>query len=74
MLHVVKAQTAHLAAEAVVSMIKGEGRHVVIAPDPFTLAVESKTLKSDKKCIYFAFFLKKNLHISRNSVTFAAEK
>ena len=45
MFTIYKAQTAHLAAEAVVSMIKGEGRHVVIAPDPFTLAVE-KTISS----------------------------
>ena len=45
MLTVYKAQTADLAAEEVVSMIKGEGRHVVIAPDPFTLAVE-KTISA----------------------------
>lgn len=50
---VYKAQTADLAAEAVVSVIKGEGRHVVIAPDPFTLAVE-KTIsaKLDKKSFF----------------------
>ena len=53
MLHVVKAQTAHLAAEAVVSMIQEQGRHVVIAPDPFTLAVE-KTIsaKLGKKSLF----------------------
>lgn len=45
MFTIYKARTAHLAAEEVVSRIEGEGRHVVIAPDPFTLAVE-KTISA----------------------------
>ena len=45
MFTIYKARTAHLAAEEVVSRIQGEGRHVVIAPDPFTLAVE-KTISA----------------------------
>ena len=45
MFTVYKAQTAHFAAEKVISEIGGTGRHIVIAPDAFTLAVE-KTISA----------------------------
>ena len=54
MLILYKARTAQAAADRVLSEIKsGTGRHVVIAPDPFTLAVE-KTIsqKIGKKGIF----------------------
>lgn len=71
MFTIYKAQTAHLAAEEVISAIKGEGRHVVIAPDPFTLAVE-KTIsaKLGKK----SFFNVEVMSFARLASVFLGEK
>ena len=54
MLTIYKSRTAFYAAEEVLSKIKEEaGRHVVIAPDPFTLAVEKAIAnKLGKKGIF----------------------
>ena len=40
-----RAQTAHLAADKVISEISNEGKYIVIAPDAFTVAVE-KTISA----------------------------
>ncbi len=68
---VYKAKTTHLAAEEVLSRIEGAGRHIVIAPDPFTFAVEKAISdKLNKK----AFFNVEVMSFARLASVFLGEK